>query len=216
MRRAIALSVAVVAASALVACGGGGKHSLDRQSNKKKTTPTGVIAPVSEATGSGAVSSSGLRLASSAFDNAGAIPVQFTCTGAGQSVPLAWSGVPAGTTTLALRMQDVDTAQKYVHWLVYGIKPSTKSVAAGQSPVGATQAKNSFGQASYAGPCPPPNGQRHRYVFTLLALGDAPDLSGTKNAQDAWAALEKSHVVGRVELTGTYERSAPPGGTKKG
>jgi Raf kinase inhibitor-like YbhB/YbcL family protein len=209
MRRAIALSIAVVAMSALVACSGGGNHGLDRQSGKKK----GVVAPVSaDQTGSG----SGLKLTSSAFANGAGIPPQFTCTGSNQSVPLAWSGVPGGTSTLALRMQDIDTAQKYIHWLVYDIKPLTKSVVAGQGPAGATQAKNSFGQASYTGPCPPPNGQGHKYVFTLLALGNAPNLTGAQNAADTWAALEKSHIVGRAELTGTYERPAPPGTNKKG
>src|SRR2546423_1444237 len=152
MRRAMAVSAAVVAMSALVACSGGGKHDLDRQSGKKKTTSTGVVTPVSQGP-TGLVAA--MRLTSSAFADNGAIPAQFTCAGSNQSVPLTWSGVPAGTETLALRVQDADTAQKYIHWIVYAIKPSTTSVAAGQVPAGGVPAKNSFGQAAYSRPRPP-------------------------------------------------------------
>jgi Raf kinase inhibitor-like YbhB/YbcL family protein len=148
-----------------------------------------------------------LRLSSSAFKNNGAIPRENTCQGANQSLPLAWT-IPRGTVSLALRMQDVDTDQQFVHWLVYGIKPQTTSVAAGQPPPGSVQAKNSFGNAQYTGPCPP-LGQRHRYVFTLLALATDLQVSNDVSPADLWAALERSAVVGKVELTGTYQRPEP-------
>ncbi len=205
--------VGLVAAVSLTAaaCGGGSKHGLDREPGK--TTPTGVVTPINPSGASGSGRSSGpLRLTSPAFPDGGAMPNQYTCAGANQSVPLLWTGVPGGTAALAVRMQDVDTPQQFIHWILYGIPPSVGGVPAGQAPVGAAVAKNSFGQSAYTGPCPPA-GQRHRYVFTLLALArDATPPAGAK-AADTWSALEASSVLGRAQLTGTFQRPATPGPT---
>lgn len=175
---------------ALVACGSnGGGSSAEKGSTTTPSTSDG----------------NAIRLTSSAFTNGGAIPVEFTCDGPGLSPPLAWTGVPAGTASLALRMQDIDTSQQFVHWLVYDFPPSVTSMATGQAPPGAKQATNSFGKIGYGGPCPPP-GSKHRYVFTLLALQTELTLSESVSPNDLWAALERSAVTGKGELTGTYQR----------
>src|SRR5262249_18956339 len=62
-------------------------------------------------------------LSSSAFSEGGAIPRQYTCDGADQTLPLSWSSVPAGTAELALVMDDPD-ARGFVHWVVVGIPPT--------------------------------------------------------------------------------------------
>jgi Raf kinase inhibitor-like YbhB/YbcL family protein len=121
---------------------------------------------------------------------------------------LAWTGVPPRTATLALRVQDIDTSQQFVHWLVYDIKPTVMSVAAGESPPGAKQALSSFGKATYGGPCPPQGGGRHRYVFTLLALETELTVSSETSPADLWSTLERSSVLGTGVLTGTYQRGA--------
>jgi Raf kinase inhibitor-like YbhB/YbcL family protein len=105
-----------------------------------------------------------------------------------------------------LRVQDIDTAQKFIHWVIYDIPPSTTSLAPGQVPAGAKQTANSFGRPGYGAPCPPA-GQRHRYVFTLLALGTQLTVSESVSPNDLWATLERSAVVGTGELTGTYQRA---------
>ncbi len=147
-----------------------------------------------------------IELTSSAFKDGGAIPSQYTCDGAGQSPPLAWTGVPAGTAGLALRVQDIDTAQQFIHWLMYDIPPSTTSLAAGQVLAGARQATNSFNKQGYGGMCPPA-GSKHRYVFTLLAMQTQLTVSDSSSASELWSTLERSAVVGKGELTGTYQRA---------
>jgi Raf kinase inhibitor-like YbhB/YbcL family protein len=176
---------------AATACGSGG--------GQKATKPTAPTAAV-------------LQLTSSAFKDGGAIPRQYTCDGANQSPPLSWAAVPAGTASLALRVLDIDTPQKSVHWLVYDIKPSTTSLAAGETPPGAKQTPNSFGKPGYGGPCPPA-GQRHRYVVTLLALATELNVSENVSPTELWATLERSAVTGKGELTGTYQRSSTPSTT---
>ena len=49
-----------------------------------------------------------LALTSSAFTQAGDIPKKYTCQGADVSVPLQWSGLPPGTKSLALIVDDPD------------------------------------------------------------------------------------------------------------
>jgi len=147
-----------------------------------------------------------MQLTSPAFADGGAIPSQYTCDGPGQSPPLAWSGVPTGTASLALRVQDIDTAQKFVHWIIYDIKPSTTSLAAGEVPPGSKQTDNSFGKQGYGGPCPPA-GSTHRYVFTLLAMQTELTVSDRVSPDDLWSTLERSAVTARGELTGTYRRA---------
>ena len=189
MLRRLALGLLVTA----VACGGGGGSA------KKATTTT-----TTQATESGAR----ITLTSSAFKDGGAIPVQYSCDGANQSPPLAWTDVPPGTASLALRMQDIDTPQKFVHWLVYDIKPSTTSLAAAQAPPAAKQTNNSFGKPGYGGPCPPA-GTKHRYVFTLLAMQTELNVSENVSPTELWSTLERSAVTGKGELTGTYQRPGP-------
>lgn len=147
-----------------------------------------------------------MALTSTAFKDGGAIPAPYTCDGAGQSPPLAWTGSPGGVASFALRVQDIDTAQKFIHWIVYDIPATTTSLAAGQVPPGAKQTANSFGKPGYGGPCPPA-GSKHRYVFTLLALGTQLNVSENVSPSDLWATLERSAVVGKGELTGTYQRT---------
>ena len=148
-----------------------------------------------------------LQLTSSAFTDGGDIPSQYTCDGAGQSPPLSWSDVPSGTASLALRVQDIDTPTQFVHWLIYDIPPSTTSLAPGEVPSGAKQATNSFNKVGYGGPCPPA-GSKHRYVFTMLALGTQLTTSESVSANDLWSTLERSQVLAKGELTGTYQRKS--------
>lgn len=153
----------------------------------------------------------GLTLTSVAFAHQGEIPVRYTCEGEDLSVPLAWSGVPEGTRSLALIVDDPDAPDPkaprmtWVHWVLYNLPP-----AAGGLPEGATdlppdtrEGLNDWKRTGYGGPCPPIG--RHRYFHKLYALGEVlPDLGTPTKAQ-----LEKAmegKVLARAELVGTYQK----------
>ena len=74
-----------------------------------------------------------LTLTSQAFRQNGEIPPQHTCQGADVSPPLAWSGVPANTKSLALIVDDPDAPDPaapkmtWVHWVLYNIPPTAAS-----------------------------------------------------------------------------------------
>jgi hypothetical protein len=143
-------------------------------------------------------------LSSVAFAEGSAIPRRYTCDGADTSPALVWSGVPAGTATLALVVDDPD-AGGFVHWVAWGIDPTGSGLPAAvpHSATDPAQGRNGFGRIGYGGPCPP--GGTHRYVFRLLALDAAPHLTGVRSAADLLAASE-GHILAEARLTGTYRR----------
>jgi Raf kinase inhibitor-like YbhB/YbcL family protein len=155
-------------------------------------------------------------LISSAFPDGGSIPRRFTCEGEDLSPELAWSGVPDGTESLVLIVDDPDApdpnAPKMVwdHWLLYNITPQATGLPAGvtdtELPPGTGQGVNSWGRSGYGGPCPPIG--RHRYFHILYAL-DArlPDL-GNPDKNSLLAAMQ-DHILAHTELIGTYEKGAP-------
>jgi len=119
-----------------------------------------------------------MELKSSACADEGKIPPQYVMPGAGGknlSLPLQWSGAPAGTQSFALSIVDPHpVANNWVHWLVINISGNVNSLEEGASgknmPAGAVELHNSWGKAGYGGPQPPPGTGDHPYEVTLYAL----------------------------------------------
>lgn len=155
-----------------------------------------------------------LIIMSPSFTHNGAIPARHTCDGRDISPALAWTGVLAGTKSLALIADDPDAPDPdapkmtWVHWVLYNISPGAIGLAEGISdhdlPDGTMQGVNDWHRSGYGGPCPPIG--KHRYFFKLYALDTVlPDLK-----HPARAALEKAmrgHVIGQAELMGLYQRN---------
>jgi hypothetical protein len=154
------------------------------------------------------------KIESSAFTHQGTIPRKYTCEGSDLSPPLSWSGVPAGTKSLALIVDDPDAPDPrapkmtWVHWVLYDLPPTAtglpEGAATGGLPAGTREGLNDWKRTGYGGPCPPIG--RHRYFHKLYALDTVlPDLG-----RPTKAALEKAmqgHVLAKAELTGTYQKS---------
>jgi len=152
-----------------------------------------------------------LSMTSSSFAHEAAIPARHTCDGADVSPPLAWTGVPAGTKSLALVIDDPDAPDPraprmtWVHWVVYDIPPAVSSLAEGASdlPAGARDGLNDWKATGYRGPCPPIG--RHRYFHKLFALDAVlPDLGQPDRASLDRAM--KGHVLAQATLIGTYAK----------
>jgi Raf kinase inhibitor-like YbhB/YbcL family protein len=154
-----------------------------------------------------------LKLTSASFEHQGEIPSRHTCDGEDSSPPLSWSGVPAGTESLVLIVDDPDAPDPaapkmtWVHWVLYNLPPSASGlperVSPADLPSGTLTGLNDWRQASYGGPSPPIG--RHRYFHKLYALDTRlPDLSQPSKA-DLEAAMQ-GHVLERAELVGTYEK----------
>jgi hypothetical protein len=137
-------------------------------------------------------------LSSTAFAEGDPIPTEYTCDGADDPLPLAWSGTPAQTAELALIFDDPD-AGGFVHWVVNGI-PADVTELGDPLPAGASEGRNDFGGTGYSGPCPPAN---HTYLLTLFALSAPLGLSGNPTAAEVrQAAADKT--LATATLRGTY------------
>jgi Raf kinase inhibitor-like YbhB/YbcL family protein len=144
-------------------------------------------------------------VSSAAFDAAGVIPRRFTCAGENVSPPLRWSGVPDGTATVALVVDDPDAPRgTYVHWVVVGLDPASARLDEGAVPAGARQLPNSAGKAAWTGPCPP-GGPAHHYRFTVYALMRQPQVDGDTDPEAAVEAIEAA-ATARGRLVGTFGR----------
>ena len=156
-----------------------------------------------------------LTLTSSAFQAGGNIPSKHTCEGDDIPPPLAIAGVPDGTKSLALIVDDPDAPDPkapklvWVHWVLFNLPPGLKSLpedAGGKGlPKGTVVGVNDWKRASYGGPCPPIG--RHRYFHKLYAL-DA-SLPAKALSKTELEASMRGHILAQAELMGTYQKGDP-------
>ncbi len=155
-----------------------------------------------------------LELKSTAFAANAAIPKKHTCDGADLSPELSWSGVPKGTKSLALIMDDPDAPPgTWVHWVLYDLPPEVsklseglpkKEALANGAKQGLCWGVEDFDRVGYYGPCPPP-GSPHRYFFKLYALDKVLGLPSRQTKAQVLKALE-GHILAQAELVGIYKR----------
>jgi Raf kinase inhibitor-like YbhB/YbcL family protein len=140
-------------------------------------------------------------LVSGAFTDGAAIPVRYTCDGAGVSPPLEWRSAPAGTAAFVLLVEDPD-ARGFVHWVVGPIPAMATGLPEGTGPTDPPQGRNGFGKPGWGGPCPPSG--THHYLFRLAALPAGVTVAGPITADAARWLLSSAAAV--AQLTGTYTR----------
>lgn len=150
-----------------------------------------------------------MSVTSSVFAEGGMIPRQHTCDGPDTSPPLAWSGVPEGTKSLALICDDPDAPSKtWVHWVLYNLPPTIAELPGNLEKtedidIGAKHGVSDFGRFGYWGPCPP--GGTHRYFFKMYALDMKLELSGRVSKAQLESAME-GHILAEGQLMGKYTR----------
>lgn len=147
---------------------------------------------------------SSLKLVSQVFLGGAQIPARYTCKGQNINPPLTIMGIPAGAKSLSLIMHDPDAVSgDFVHWTMWDIAISTKSIAANSVPTGAIQGQNSGGQNKYMGPCPPAGTGTHHYLFELYALDKILGLP-LSTSRDQLQYAMAGHIVARHTLTGLF------------
>jgi len=159
----------------------------------------------------GSASLAAMTLTSTDIAAQGAIPaaqIYPRCGGHNVSPQLAWSGVPRTAKSLVLTMIDVDVKpSQWSHWIVVGLPANVSSLPQGTAtlPAGASAVTSNFGDAAYAGPCPPKGTGVHHYQFTIWALPTAAaDLHPDQKASDVTTllsrlALDHASLVGWVK-----------------
>ncbi|MER5642529.1 YbhB/YbcL family Raf kinase inhibitor-like protein [Kitasatospora sp. NPDC002227] len=144
-----------------------------------------------------------------AWTEYGGYPDVTGCNGKNLAPELDWLGAPAGTAGYALLVNDPDAplAGGWHHWVLYDI-PGAAHQIDGHGTLQFTQGADSFDVnglpgAGWGGPCPPPTGQVHHYVFTLYALSVPTLPEPGLTYKEVTAAIEPS-VLGATSIVGTF------------
>jgi len=137
----------------------------------------------------------------------GALPVEFTGDGPGSTLPLEWSGAPAGTKSYALLMHHLDReGVTKSYWILYDIPANVTSLPKNVQGVGSLGA--SFkGVVGYEPPHSKGPGAK-TYVLTLYALSAPPEVTGPPErvTYDVILAAIKGKVLASADLSVIYSR----------
>lgn len=148
-----------------------------------------------------------LAIESAAFEDGGRIPREYGYEDRNVNPPLTISGVPEGTESLAIIVDDPDAkpvaGTVWDHWIVWNIPGDRTRIPEDWDPAstGAAVGETDYGEQRYGGPNPP--NEPHEYRFQVYALDTSLSLSGPVSADDLRAAME-GHVLDEAELRGTY------------
>lgn len=154
---------------------------------------------------------SDMRLTSTAFEDGGSIPTQYTGEGEDISPQLSWSGAPVETEAFAVICHDPDAplvspggTYGFVHWVLYNIPASVSAIDEGCGEF--TKGMNDFGHRAYGGPMPPVGHGRHRYYFWVLALDQVVELEAGLTLWQLLTRIEPN-LIGMNRVVGTFERA---------
>ncbi|MDC6111850.1 kinase inhibitor [Serratia rubidaea] len=156
------------------------------------------------------------RLYSNDLQDGAAMPEAQVFNGMGYqgenlSPHLAWSGAPAGSKSFVVTLFDPDapTGSGWWHWVVANIPADVSELPTGAGsgrpglPAGALQTRTDFGKAGYGGAAPP-QGESHRYQFTVHAL-DVEHIEVDADASGAMVGFNVHfHSLGSASLTVHY------------
>jgi len=148
-----------------------------------------------------------------AFVDHGPIPSTYTADGDGRSPPLQWNGVPEGTHSIVVIVEDADspTPHPLVHAIAVGLAADEVALREGaldgeaEAPAEASIGRNSYLQHGWLPPDPPPGHGPHRYAFQVFALAGRvpmPEAPG----RDALMDVLAQDAIASGCLVGTYER----------
>jgi Raf kinase inhibitor-like YbhB/YbcL family protein len=155
-----------------------------------------------------------IQLLSPAFDDGGTMPARFTNDGKKLSPPLAWSGVPNDTISLALIVEDPDAPmpEPVTHLLAWDLPANLTRLEEGHfrseghegevEPLG----RNALLRAAYLAPDPPMGHGRHLYAFQLFALDRRLNFEYPPGRGAVVEAMN-GHVLAKGVLGGIYERA---------
>ncbi|MBO9667527.1 MAG: YbhB/YbcL family Raf kinase inhibitor-like protein [Bdellovibrio sp.] len=151
-------------------------------------------------------------LESPAFRANEEIPARYTCEGNNYSPPLHWKGIPEGTKSFAIIVDDPDAPdpqapkQTWVHWVMANIPANVHTLPENihALPTGAVFGMNDWKAEGYGGPCPPIG--RHHYHHKIYALDAVLPNINSKTTKDALVKAMEGHIIAQADLVGTYKK----------
>ena len=141
-------------------------------------------------------------------------PQNPNCVGENVSPQFSWTGVPEGTKSFAILMEDPEGrgGAGVHHWVAYGIPASVTSFAEGEVSKASEKyvgGKSTQGVGNYSGPCTPP-GTPHHYTFVVIATDlDPKELPPGLTREEVLAKIvppapAMSHAKGTAGIVGLF------------
>lgn len=150
-----------------------------------------------------------MRLTSPEFSDGGELPWTASAASENRLPALDIHQVPAGTESLALVLEDLDSpVGALTHWLAWNVPPDTHHIDALSARQVGSIGRNGFGKIGYLGPTPPEG--RHIYRFTASALDRILELPRGATRQQFEAAA-RGQVIATATLEGSLQRTGGRG-----
>lgn len=155
-------------------------------------------------------SETSLTIASTAFQDQGAIPLQYSARGKNISPSLSIDNISPCAKSIAVTMDDISHPLfgVYNHWLIWNI-PILNIIPAG-IPHGAILPELNgavqgigYGKHGYKGPKPPLR-SNHSYQFTVYTLDCLLELPSNARKKDLCKCME-GHILQSADLLGTFQ-----------
>jgi len=145
----------------------------------------------------------------SVFENNAEMPVKYTADSDNINPPLEITGIPEGSKSLVLIVDDPDAERvvgyTWIHWIRFNIPVDGNSIKIDGGDEPGVGGFSSYKSGKYGGPNPPAGSGVHRYFFKIYALDSELDLDESSDKNKVLAAME-GHVLGNAELVGIYSR----------
>ena len=146
----------------------------------------------------------------------GRLPREYTGDGAAATLPLEWSGAPAGTRSFAVVMHHVppEGPAKW-YWVLYDIPATSTRLPKNVQGVGILGNNSVNGRTEYAPPHSKGPGPK-TYVYTVYALSSPVkvDVGPAEVSRDVLLAAMKGLILASAELKVVYARE--PGADERG
>ncbi|MCX6910711.1 MAG: SUMF1/EgtB/PvdO family nonheme iron enzyme [Verrucomicrobia bacterium] len=151
-------------------------------------------------------------LSSTEVADGGTLPVEFTADGSSATLPLAWTGAPAGTKSYALIMHHEAPDMTKWYWILYNIPADVRNLPKNVKGVG-TLGNNSVNErAEYTPPKSKGPGAK-TYIYTVYALSAPPQINVPPERvnREVLLAAMKDKILASAELSVVYTRQGNAG-----
>lgn len=184
------------------------QNGAEGTATKTYSSPPGHVA----AQPTPSLPASAFTLSSPEVKAGGALPIDYTGDGSGATLPLSWSGAPAGTKSFALIMHHLDPQGKVKwYWTLYNIPADATALPKNVKGVGILGSNSVNPEIGYAPPHSKGPGPK-TYVFTLYALSAPLEISlpAAQVNRDVLLAAMKDKILASADLHVTYSRGEGP------
>lgn len=198
MRRTVVLVAALLVAACSPSDGDSG--SATPESSEPTTTSTVVESTTT-------TTPPEFGVVSPRFSDGETVPTEFTCDGPDVNPPLDIVGIPEGTQSLVVIVDDPDApVGVWDHWVEFDIRtgPGEFEIPQDTAALG-VEGVNSWNLEGYMGPCPPPGDNAHIYRFTVYAVDGFLGLPPGVDSEAVRTEMEGG-IIQSVQITGTYGR----------